>query len=100
MLESRHGSVVLSTRPISSQLNYIVIEWCCDQEYETCTQGEDQINVCISKFANANKDVSIADANAIESSRAPDKGATSTTLSGLLGIPSTSIPDAIPGNGV
>ena len=98
MLKSRHGSVVPSSPPNPSQLNHVAIEWCCDQEYESCTQGEGQINVCISKFANANKDVSIADANAIESSRAPDKNTASTSLSYLLGTSST--PAAIAGNGV
>ena len=44
------------------------IEWCCDSQYELCTQGKNQINVCVTNFASANANVSIAEANAVESS--------------------------------
>lgn len=43
-------------------------QWCCNQEYELCTQFPNQINICWTNFANANANVSIPEANAVESS--------------------------------
>lgn len=52
--------------------------WCCDQQYEACTQVKDAINVCETVFGSGNANVSIAEANAVESS------STSTTSSTIL----------------
>ncbi|KAL2045356.1 hypothetical protein ABVK25_012172 [Lepraria finkii] len=68
-------------------------QWCCDEKYEVCTQAAGQINVCITNFANANANVTIAEANAIESSstsgNSPGATSLSTTSSTSSTTPST-----------
>ena len=54
-----------------------LVEWCCNQEYERCTQKKNQIKVCYTVFASGNANVSIAEANTVESSST----STSTTSS-------------------
>lgn len=70
-------------------------EWCCDQEYEACTQVKDAINVCETVFASGNANVSIAEANAIESSSTSTTSSlTLKTLSSKANAGSTSITPA------
>ena len=59
-------------------------DWCCDQEYEVCSQTKNQINVCNTNFASANANVSIAEANAVESSMNSSSTSTSRTVAMFL----------------
>ncbi|KAM0804447.1 hypothetical protein BDR22DRAFT_601933 [Usnea florida] len=69
--------------------SYNEAEWCCNEEYETCSQIRDQINTCETKFASANANVSIAEANAIESSSTSSRSPTTTPLSSISSTSST-----------
>lgn len=64
-------------------------QWCCNQEYERCTQTKNQINVCETNFASANANVTIAEANAVESSSTSSSSLSTTSLSRISSTPST-----------
>jgi hypothetical protein len=44
------------------------IAWCCNAQYETCTERPNQINICLAKFPNPQQNVSVDIANSIQAS--------------------------------
>ncbi len=79
----------------SVRTKFSMIDWCCDQEYEVCAQAKNQINVCTTNFASANANVSIAEANAVESSSTSSSSLSATSLSSISSTLST-----IPSQGI
>jgi hypothetical protein len=76
--------------PLKAQ-KLISIAWCCNKEWETCIL-EDRINLCYANFANPQINVTINEANAIESSYL----ATATTIVSPTGLSLSTIDTTIP----
>ena len=62
----------------------------CNEEYEICVLDKEKINVCIANFASANANVSVAKANAVESSSTSVRNPDAASLSTISSTSSTS----------